>query len=130
MVREQRVLDLAAGNVVLQDEILVGDDGCILQANVRTVGPGAVAEDLVRERAEILDGYAGVELHVDGNVVPGTLVRSVRASDRRRDARSIGDAVGVRRPAATLLPDRHGAGNVARSDHHGEDELIIASLVL
>src|SRR5512135_1791552 len=48
---------------------------------------------------------------------------------RRRDPGGIRHAVGVGSPAAALPADRR-AGNVARSHHHREHELVRALLVL
>ena len=41
---------------------------------------------------------------------------------RRRDARGVGDLLGVRRPAPALVPDGLPAGDVARAHHRGEGQ--------
>jgi len=149
-VGEDGQLRLLADDGVAQDKVLVRNrvgsvhlDACLRLALL-------LDARLVLLDLEILDGHAGVELDGQADVVP---VAEARLEDRRRDPRSVGHAVRVRRPARSLrvlvafrragladLPLQLGrdqrrlrgraAGNEPRADDHREVKIINAHVVL
>jgi len=110
-VGEHRVFDPAAGHSVLEDEILVGDDGLVAQFDDCLSWVGTVDRHIVGAGFQVIDRDTRIQVDLDGDIVP-------RARAFRRNGRS--EARRVRHAAA-----RH----VARRHHHRKIERIDAGFV-
>ena len=83
---EHGVFHALARDVVLEDEILVRDDGLVAQLHDGLARVGALDRDIVSARFQAVDGHAGVQVHLDRDVVPGAraLGRHVAERDAAR----------------------------------------------
>ncbi len=111
VVREERVLDLPARDLVGEDEVAVRDLVALREPHDGAVRRGALDLDLVERRDHLLDGQAGVDRDFERDVVAGTTAGRHRRYD-------------LRRLRAALR-----RGHVAPADNHRKDEAVGAVLV-
>lgn len=125
-VRQNGVCHVLAGHVVLQHEVFIRKLRFVLQAQRRSVWSRPLDIDVVRQRPQKVNRHAGVESHLDRNIMPGPCAWRC---DARRNSGGVPDAIGIGGPAAALFSDWP-ARDLTRRHHHREHELVGAFLVL
>src|SRR5262249_16666778 len=82
--------------------------------------------DVVHCRFQSVNWHTCIKCHLYGDIVTGACSL---LSNRRRNPRAIGHAIGILSPSAALLACR-AAGNVTRSDTHRKHKLVGCVIIL
>ena len=109
----------ARGGLPDQLEIAIGRHLDVLEADLEASPVERRGVDAMVGRLECRERHAGIELDAKAYRVDRA---TARWSDERRDSRSIGDGIGVGRPALPARDGQRHAGDVAWTDDHREAE--------
>src|SRR5437870_4210655 len=117
--RAWRFISGLAGWGVGKRTVAVRDLGLIAETHAGPVGLRALHVDRVQRRDDVHDGHARVDVDGDADVVAGA---RALGGDGRRDARGVGHACRVGRPAGACVTGRC-ARDEAWPDYGREREL-------